>query len=326
MNKTISVIIPVYNVATYLPECMESLLSQSYSDLEIWLINDGSTDESGALCDTYAAKDARVHVIHQQNGGAASAKNAGLRAATGYYLTFLDSDDYLEDGAYEFMVKTLEEYQADVLQCAYRDVFLDQSRDCFVLEQLTELSVEEYLKRYTTDWSCGLLWDKLYKRQLFEGIFFVEGNAIDDEFFTYRGVMNAKKVMYTPRVVYNYRKRKSSVMRSPKSAERIVRDRLAYLQQRRQHIRERFPSLKGLFDRHYLEMLLVLSQDAALTAETAQEIKRLVKLWFSEKDKTKISVGFYWQLKRLQYSRVRQLLASVNSSDEKDLILEDCFE
>ena len=326
MNKTISVIIPVYNVAAYLPMCMDSVLSQSYRDLEIIVIDDGSTDESGAICDAYAAKDERVRVIHQQNGGAASAKNAGLRVARGYYLAFLDSDDYLEDGAYEFMVKTLETYQADVVQCTYRDVYVNRSKDCTVLKDVAKYEVEEYLKRYTFDWSCGLMTEKLFKRELFADIFFVEGNAIDDEFFTYRGIMNASKIVYVPHVVYNYRKRESSVMRSPKSAERIVRDRLAYLQQRRQHIRERFPSLKALFDRHYLEMLLVLSRDAALTAETAQGIKHSVKMWFAEKDKIAVSLGFYFQLKRLQYSSTKHLLANVNISEEKERILEECFE
>ena len=326
MNKTISVVIPVYNVAAYLPACMDSVLTQSYHDLEIILIDDGSTDGSGAICDAYAAKDNRVHVIHQKNGGAANAKNAGLRAATGYYLAFLDSDDYLEDGAYEFMVTTLETYRADVIQCAYRDVFTDRQEDRFVLSVFSEYEVKEYLKRYMIDWTCGLLWDKLYKRELFNGVFFEEGHIIDDEFFTYQGIMNAEKVVYAPHVVYNYRKRKSSVMRSPQSAQRIVRDRLAYLQQRRQHISQRFPTLKELFDRHYLEMLLMLSKDSALSTQTAQEIKRLVKRWFAEKDRITVSLGFCFQLKRLQYSSTKRLLANVNASNEKELISEDCFE
>ena len=104
MADRISVIIPVYNVAAYLPECMESILRQDHEDLEIILIDDGSTDESGMICDRYAARDSRIRVIHQKNGGAAAAKNAGLRIATGEYLSFADSDDYLEPGAYSHML------------------------------------------------------------------------------------------------------------------------------------------------------------------------------------------------------------------------------
>ena len=96
MNGLISVIVPVYNVAAYLPQCVQSILTQDYPDLEVILIDDGSTDASGTICDEYAQKDGRVRVIHQKNGGAAAAKNAGLRVATGTYLSFVDSDDFLD--------------------------------------------------------------------------------------------------------------------------------------------------------------------------------------------------------------------------------------
>ena len=99
MKDVISVIVPVYNVSAYLPECLDSILSQDYEKLEVILIDDGSTDDSGAICDAYAQRDNRIRVIHQKNGGAAAAKNAGLRAATGEYLSFADSDDFLEPGA-----------------------------------------------------------------------------------------------------------------------------------------------------------------------------------------------------------------------------------
>ena len=116
MNQTISVIVPAYNVAQYLPQCVDSILSQDYEDLEVILIDDGSTDASGEICDRYGASDSRVRVIHQKNGGAAAAKNAGLRLATGDYLTFADSDDYLEPEAYGFLMKTLQESGAVAVQ------------------------------------------------------------------------------------------------------------------------------------------------------------------------------------------------------------------
>lgn len=121
MNDFISVIIPVYNVAAYLSICIESVLSQDYSALEIILIDDGSTDESGKICDEYARNDKRIHVIHQNNSGAAAAKNMGLKAATGKYLSFVDSDDFLEPDAYSHMVQVIQENKADVVQCSYRD-------------------------------------------------------------------------------------------------------------------------------------------------------------------------------------------------------------
>ena len=173
MNSTISVIIPVYNVERYLHECLDSVLSQSCSELQIILIDDGSTDDSGMICDEYAAKDSRIAVIHQKNSGAAAAKNAGLRMATGEYLSFVDSDDYLEPGAFRHMVNLLEKSSADVIQCGFCDLFVDEKIDRITLENVCTFTAVEYLKRYTTDWTCGLLWDKLYKRSLFENIFFI---------------------------------------------------------------------------------------------------------------------------------------------------------
>ena len=129
VNQTISVIVPVYNVAQYLSQCVSSILSQDYGDLEVILIDDGSTDASGEICDQYAAKDSRVRVIHQKNGGAAAAKNAGLRLASGDYLVFADSDDYLEPGAYGFLMKTLLETNADAVQGSFREVYQNRAEE-----------------------------------------------------------------------------------------------------------------------------------------------------------------------------------------------------
>ena len=118
MKDMISVIMPVYNVAQYLPQSIESVLNQDYRNMELILIDDGSKDASGEICDRYARSDSRVRVIHQKNGGAAAAKNAGLRAASGEYLSFVDSDDYLQPNVYGYMVRTLLDCGADVVQFA----------------------------------------------------------------------------------------------------------------------------------------------------------------------------------------------------------------
>ena len=281
MDKTISVIVPVYNVQAYLPQCMESLLSQSYQALEIILIDDGSTDGSGALCDAYGAKDRRVRVIHKENGGAASAKNAGLRVATGEYLSFVDSDDYLAPDAYSFLVEQLEIYGADVVQSGYRDVFPDHEEDRIAMAEVCQYQAMEYLRRFTEDWTCALLWDKLYRRSLFDGIFFEEGHIVDDEFFTYQGIMNAQLVVFVPRVVYNYRQRRSSVTLRPDSQKRIVLDKLNYLQKRRKNVTERLPELTEYYEENFVRMLLWLSKDPYSTQESLRQIKLLVKNYLS---------------------------------------------
>lgn len=279
MSDLISVIVPVYNVEKYIEECLESLIKQTYQNLEIILIDDGSTDASGGLCDKYAALDSRIKVIHQKNGGAANAKNNGLKIATGDYLAFADSDDYVERDAYEHMLKLLKNEKADVVQCCYRDLFTDKSVD-HIIDGKQSFTTEEYLGRYTVDWTCGLLWDKLYKRELFNNIFFEEGHIIDDEYFTYQGVMNAKKIIHDSKIVYNYRQRKSSVTGLQKNKNRMVFDKLDYLVKRRNKIASRFPNLTRTFDNHLFSMLIWLTDGEYVSIEIMEAIKTvLCKQW-----------------------------------------------
>ena len=261
MKDVISVIVPVYNVAAYLPECLDSILSQDYDKLEVILIDDGSTDDSGAICDDYARRDSRIRVIHQKNGGAAAAKNAGLRAATGEYLSFADSDDFLEPGAYAYMLALLKENDADIVRCAFQNRFRTRTEQWLAGEDRCVMEGKAFLVRFTTDWTCGLLWNKLYKRALFDGIFFEEGHKIDDEYFTYQGVMNAAKVVCDPRVVYNYRQRASSVMQSPAARAQIAVDRfdisfvdaLSYLADYPDNTEESIRLLKYYARRYFLQ-------------------------------------------------------------------------
>lgn len=306
MNSTISVIIPVYNVEAYLPQCLDSVLSQRYSDLQIILIDDGSTDHSGAICDEYAAGDSRIVVIHQKNGGAAAAKNAGLRAATGKYLSFLDSDDYLEPDAYAYMAAQLKASDADVIQCSFCDVFLDKTIPQADRRERTDFTCIQYLEQFTKDWTCGLLWDKLYVRSIFDGIFFEEGHKIDDEYFTYRGIMNAKKVVRDNTIVYNYRKRKSSVMRSSDSGKQIVKDRIDYLSKRRVNVIARFPELRPIFDRHFVEMMVVLSRDPLATKESNALIKQQLCAYLKEKRHTAVDVRLWPALLQLWCGRIKR--------------------
>lgn len=312
MESKISVIVPVYNVAGYLPECLESILQQDYSNLEVILIDDGSTDASGAICDNFAQKDVRILVIHQSNGGAAAAKNAGLRVSTGTYLSFVDSDDYLEPGAFRHMVALLEEYSADAVQCSFRDVFTDEVIDHSVLEETCTFTTQEYLKRYTTDWTCGLLWDKLYRRSLFDGVFFEEGHIVDDEYFTYQGMMNAKKIVHDPAVVYNYRKRRSSVTIRPEYRERTIFDKLDYLEKRREKIAQRFPELRETFDLHYLDMLVWLSRDPYVSIKCLESIKTKIQAYMRCKRRTSIDWRRRLTLLKIQCTQPSKLILKRN--------------
>ncbi len=171
MEHKISVIIPVYNIAPYLPRCMDSILAQTCSNLEILLVDDGSSDGSGALCDAYAAADPRVRVIHQENGGVTRARLAGLEAATGGWIGFVDGDDHIEPDMYARLLQNALNYQADISHCGYRMVFPDRV-DFYhntgrLLEQDREAGLRDLLEGSLVEPG---LWNKLFRRQLFQGI------------------------------------------------------------------------------------------------------------------------------------------------------------
>lgn len=284
MDKRISVIVPVYNVEAYLPQCLESVLGQSYGALQVILVDDGSTDGSGEICDRFAARDGRVRVVHQKNAGAGAAKNAALALAEGTYLSFVDSDDFLEPGAYRHMVDLLEKNRADAVQCGFREVYRDGGEEHRPAAET--LSARAYLLRFLKDWSCALLWNKLYRRALFDGVRFPEGRRIDDEFFTYQGFLGEGTVVTDGRIVYNYRKRRSSVMSSPASAEKLVLDNLEAVVRRREQVLRRYPELRRAFDENYLDVLWYLMGNPGATRRTVTTLKSHIRAYFRTRGNT----------------------------------------
>ena len=316
MKDVISVIVPVYNVAAYLPQCLDSILGQDHEKLEVILIDDGSKDESGAICEKYAAQDSRVKVIHQQNAGAAAAKNAGLRAATGEYLSFVDSDDYLEPEVYGYMLSVLKETGADVVQFAFRDVYRVRTEDQVFRAGRNEEDQISYLRRLPGDWTCSLLWNKLYKRSLYDGIFFEEGHRIDDEYFTYQGIMNAKKIVCDDRIIYNYRKRASGAMSSPQAREKLVFDRADSMCKRRIKVSARYPELKRDYDITYLDALGYLSRSSDNSLESMAMLKQRLKEYLREAGNTRPAVYLWPALIRQYCLGAKKLLKACDPEDD----------
>lgn len=324
LHKLISVIVPVYNVSKYLDECVNSIIMQTYKELEIILIDDGSTDKSGVICDAFKDVDSRIIVIHQKNSGSGSAKNTGLKAAKGQYLAFVDGDDYLEPDAFEYMVSHLESSNADVIQCSYKNKFINKSVNN-ILSPVGEFTTEEYLKLYTTDWTCGLLWDKIYKRKLFNGIYFEVGRVVDDEFFTYQGLMKAKKIVRSTHIVYNYRKRASSVSYLPNNMEKIIIDKLDYITARREKINDSFPNLKNIFNNHYLNMLVWLSTDQFSSDYTLDAIKKFAFQYLKNEGVLNIEAKDLYILIKLLITSNRKLLKKRRSNDGTEKNLKDYY-
>ena len=214
----ISVIVPVYNVKDFLRRCIFSITSQTYSNLDIIIVDDGSTDDSGTICDEFAQKDRRIKVIHQDNMGLSGARNTGLDNVSGKYIFFCDSDDYLRDTALELMLKKLKKDHADIVACGISHVFDGSKADFDNTERFTSANPgrwsghESVIQMMRSDNVCTVIPNKLYKRELFEGIRFPLGAKNEDEATTYMLLYKAGLVTYMPDDFYMYYQREVSIM------------------------------------------------------------------------------------------------------------------
>ena len=215
MSELISVIIPVYNVKEYLVECMESIINQTYKDLEIILVDDGSTDGSSAICDRYAMKDKRVHTVHKVNGGLSSARNTGMDCAKGKYISFVDSDDGLELDFYEILYESIKSTNADIAVCGRYLASENGKEKMYCSSQQKIYSRKEALKEI---FCLGLIdvaaWDKLYQCSVLKGIRFPEGEINEDTAVIYEVFNNVKKLVHIGQPLYNYRVRIGSITKS----------------------------------------------------------------------------------------------------------------
>jgi glycosyltransferase involved in cell wall biosynthesis len=201
--STISVIIPVYNTAAYLPRCLASVLGQTYRDLEVILIDDGSTDDSAALCDDFARKDARVRVIHQENGGLSAARNAGLDAACGDLIGFVDSDDWIEPDMYAYLVDLLEQDTSDIAEIMLEVAYSDDHRMRQLSEQKKLLEGDDILIHYFrhNEFAMGL---RLYKREIFDEVRFDVGRMNEDVVAGFLTLSHAERLTTSNQPKYFY--------------------------------------------------------------------------------------------------------------------------
>lgn len=233
MSNLISFIVPVYNVENYLEECILSILNQTHQNIELLLINDGSKDRSGQICDVYAAKDSRVKVIHQENAGAAAARNTGLDACLGDYLAFIDSDDYIHDGFAADLLAILLETGSDIAVSNYYCYVQERHSYRFHHETHPD-SVEVLTPQECMDYQCDvkdyvgaamvIACAKLYKRELFTHIRFPVGYMVEDEMVTHKLFLKAKQVAFVNRTYYAYRINSTSVTQNLATLEKRVED------------------------------------------------------------------------------------------------------
>ena len=240
----ISVILPIYRVEEYLDRCVNSLLAQSYSNLEIILVDDGSPDRCPQLCDEWAKKDRRIRVVHKKNGGLSDARNAGFAVATGDLISFIDSDDWVEPAFFEILYEALTANDCDISSCEYRKVYegespapTNSSYHCHILNQAETMSalIDNKVQQ--------VVWNKLYRRRVIDGILFDVGKYHEDEFWTYQIMGNCQRLGVTDYVGLNYFQRADSIMGETYSKKRL--DAVEAKARRQAYLDAQFPDLSA---------------------------------------------------------------------------------
>lgn len=222
MKPLISVIVPVYKVELYLSRCVDSIIDQSYENLEIILVDDGSPDNCGKICDEYAKRDNRIKVIHKENGGLSSARNAGLSIVSGDYIGFIDSDDWIETDMFKSLVDVAERENADIVQCGFQAVLNDGTvkrkysfdKECY--------NNSDILSAYFLQTKIHVVvWNKLYRSYLFDSIRMVEGRLHEDTMVSFELILRTKKFFSITNIYYNYLQRDTSIVGSSFSPKKL---------------------------------------------------------------------------------------------------------
>lgn len=255
----ISVIVPVYKVEPYIRKCIDSILAQTYINLEIILVDDGSPDRCPEICDEYASRDSRIKVIHKENGGLSDARNKGLEVASGDYIAFVDSDDWIEADMYEILLRNMQYFDADISVGGVADDL--EENGCYHTIKISNYGESDFfenkveaMKRYfINSWAA---WDKLYKRNVFDKIRFPIGEINEDEAIVLYVLNECSCVCYTNKVLYHYMKRMTG--KSITMAPFQLRD-LAWkknCENNLRYIREKYPILEEYAAKRYRSSLM----------------------------------------------------------------------
>ena len=243
MNK-ISIIVPAYNIENYISKCLDSILAQTYKDLEIIVVDDGSTDRTGAIIDEYDKKDDRIIVIHQQNRGLSGARNSALKVATGDYIAYVDGDDHIEPEMYETMLKACLDNDASIAITAYREID-EEGRTCSDRQfsgKIIPLSRDEALDIYISDnrdFSIkNCVWSKLFKRDIVKDLVFPEGHNSEDILYTTRALCSSDKCVFTDIPLYDYLQGRSESIMNVKISKRRLEDEIPFLKEQLQYYKE----------------------------------------------------------------------------------------
>lgn len=271
----ISVIVPVYQVEQYLDECVQSILQQNYRNLELILVDDGSPDDCGRMCDEYQRQDNRIRVLHKENGGLSDARNAGIDMAQGDYLTFIDSDDYVSQDYLSLMLTSARETGADIVQGTFTQIpeELGKRSDGTPVVFTGEEAFRQLLLMQKIDVIAP---NKLYQRNLFQSVRYPCGYINEDNRTTYKLLLGARKVVCIPDVIYFYRINTEGIMQSPFSAKRL--EVLSVPDEIRIYLADRAPAYYDEIEYHEMRICMRIYHDILTmtdSTEYADEAKRI---------------------------------------------------
>ena len=252
----ISVIVPIYNIKKYIADCVESIIEQSYENLEIMLVDDGSHDGSEKICDEYAKIDKRIRVIHKENGGLSDARNVGIDLAHGEYVTFVDGDDALENTAVEYLYDLIDKFDADMSICSF-SIVKKKKINVGKKYQEVRLNTDECLEKMLMEEGFNVTaWGKLYPRSFFKNIQFPVGKLHEDVGTTYKLIMQSKVIAYGPNPEYLYYQRKNSIVRSEFKLEKI--SLIHFTDQMCDEIDSKYPNLKNVTNRRRMRARIAI--------------------------------------------------------------------
>lgn len=256
----ISIIIPVYKVEKYLEKCIQSVINQTYENLQIILVDDGSPDNCGKICDEYAKKDHRIEVIHKSNGGLSDARNKGLEIAKGEYIGFVDSDDYIESDMYEVLYNLLKQYNVDVSICNFYTVSQGKIAIKNADNGIKEYNRIEILKEILLDNNIqSYAWNKLYKKELFNEIKYPVGKKYEDIGTTFYVLEQCKKVVVTGSAEYFYLKREDSLVNDV--TEGTILDYIDLIIDRYLYVKKNIKELEKYNDYYLVKTLITAYND-----------------------------------------------------------------
>lgn len=307
MEEMISIIVPVYNVVGYLDQCIQSILNQTYRNIEIILVDDGSTDGSEKLCDEYGSRDERIVVIHKKNGGSASARNAGLDIAKGDYIGFVDDDDYIALDMYECMMKCMKN-DVDMVCCGIVRILPDKKEKMYCMNMFHKYSNLQAMEGLLTGKIGFNVFNKLHRKKLFDNLRFPEGKASEDMPVSYVAMKMSRNIIHTGQAKYFYRYRADSTVNSDFSRKRVAlalfaRDFL-------KDVKKDYPKLEAQAEALYL-------------LETAKVIKCIRK-----SSNSQCFSDIENRLKKAIFHMIPRILCNqyLNTSNKKDILKVFCEE